>query len=1258
MLRTHSRHHATTPTTHPRSGARARLRASLVGLAVLLTAAGLPNVTAQAAPSSPAGFEIPSAALVRSLGDIDPDNTAPANNPFICQFLAQVYGITDCNAFLPISTPGMGITLGGIGAGNFQINQSGTFGPWWFGGSQGENHRYEVRALSQAAFHVYEKVGSSQATVTTLATDGPTPDAGEEDVRSWDSPLAGWNTLDKGDASYSALYPFGWMDYNTEKLSTDVELRFYSPIVAGEDQRTSLPVAYFDVQITNPKSEAAEVSAMFTMPNVAGHEGIKPVTVREGLTSQYHEEDGIKAVTLSSDSDANTADAYKSEWTIAAKPAAGQTVSYVTSWNASGDGSDIYTDFADGTLDNGSLDSSATAGAVAVKATLQPGETTTIPFVLTWDFPQVSFTVDYNNPDKANVTTWMRRYTEYYGARTNATNDYVAGSYPFHQSYNIAKDALADKDKNLADVLAWWSPIAKSTTYPDWLKQAALNQVSNLPFHTALWENGLVENRFDPATELADTYPERIPSDRAGNDVPGTHNYVGVDANGGGASTNGMGGEIAIFSQVVYSDLFPNIERDRMRARAEMVMDPNTEGDPGDADLTSREGGNPFISWHQGYGAEPGKSAFIDRPANSLYRMYDYAQRSGDKEFLNYVYPAMLRTIGFLEDLVPDDYALPEDPGNDTFNPVFKGMPNWANDGDTASRFDSYNSSLYILALEAMIEAGKLHGESATQLDKWQAELDAARGDFEKLFWIEEDGIYQYRALVDTKKASDAQFLSQWLAERSGLDNVVDYKHYLTHLETITLSASTNAMADYATAAYTVSAGKIYGNDALVQKGLALGQTVANGIWHNATNPVEFNAGINSSSTSNLYPGWEGVLSVWQILTSLDTQVSKAALSETVDAADGLVETDYTLSTWASFLAARDAAVKAMWSNSAPQTQLNSVQQKLAAATAALAMRASDTAITSLLIEVAEPLAGLDSFTPESLAVLKAALAEAKAAYEARADRTQAELDATSAKLKAAIEGLETKATPADKAVLQHVYEGAKALSNATGSYTSASWSKLQSELADARQVLDDASATQTQIDAAVKELNTALVSLQLAQPVATKVKLNQSQLRLVKGKSFTLEDAVYYSDGKAAYTGKVTWKSSNTKIATVNSNGVVKAKKTGSVTITATAKDVTASGQTPSTSINVTVVKSKGKAKVAKVTANVPKTLKVEQTVYITGKYSSARATGIKVKYTTSKPDVVFIDRAGRIVAVSKGTAYVRITAGGKAKTYKITVK
>jgi uncharacterized protein YjdB len=68
-----------------------------------------------------------------------------------------------------------------------------------------------------------------------------------------------------------------------------------------------------------------------------------------------------------------------------------------------------------------------------------------------------------------------------------------------------------------------------------------------------------------------------------------------------------------------------------------------------------------------------------------------------------------------------------------------------------------------------------------------------------------------------------------------------------------------------------------------------------------------------------------------------------------------------------------------------------------------------------------------------------------------------------------------------------------------------------------------------------------------------TKVKMNKKTATIKKGKKLTLKATVTPSD---ANSRKVTWKSSNKKIATVNSKGKVTAKKKGKVTITAIAKD------------------------------------------------------------------------------------------------------
>ena len=109
-------------------------------------------------------FSHPQAAVVQSLGNIAGGLCYPGAG-------------NGCDGTTPGRTipslPGMGIALGGVGAGSFMLNDSGTFGPWNFGGSQYSNGEYQTRILPQAAFHVREQLAGKPATVTTLATKGP-----------------------------------------------------------------------------------------------------------------------------------------------------------------------------------------------------------------------------------------------------------------------------------------------------------------------------------------------------------------------------------------------------------------------------------------------------------------------------------------------------------------------------------------------------------------------------------------------------------------------------------------------------------------------------------------------------------------------------------------------------------------------------------------------------------------------------------------------------------------------------------------------------------------------------------------------------------------------------------------------------------------------------------------------------------------------------------------------------------------------------
>ncbi|MDR3201855.1 MAG: GDSL-type esterase/lipase family protein [Bifidobacteriaceae bacterium] len=172
-----------------------------------------------------------------------------------------------------------------------------------------------------------------------------------------------------------------------------------------------------------------------------------------------------------------------------------------------------------------------------------------------------------------------------------------------------------------------------------------------------------------------------------------------------------------------------------------------------------------------------------------------------------------------------------------------------------------------------------------------------------------------------------------------------------------------------------------------------------------------------------------------------------------------------------------------------------------------------------------------------------------------------------------------------------------------------------------------------------------------LAKGVA-KVKTAQKRLRLVKGTSITIPALAYTGAGK---TVKAKPKSSKPKVASITAKGKIKAKRVGQSRIVYTAGGKKAT-------LKVTVVAKKpaaAQAEVASVKARgVPKKMKVGAVAYAAGSYSPATAVAAKLKYSSSKRSVVAVDKAGRLRAKAKGTAKIKVKAGGKSKVYSVRVR
>ena len=168
-----------------------------------------------------------------------------------------------------------------------------------------------------------------------------------------------------------------------------------------------------------------------------------------------------------------------------------------------------------------------------------------------------------------------------------------------------------------------------------------------------------------------------------------------------------------------------------------------------------------------------------------------------------------------------------------------------------------------------------------------------------------------------------------------------------------------------------------------------------------------------------------------------------------------------------------------------------------------------------------------------------------------------------------------------------------------------------------------------------------------------SKVTLNTNAIKWPVGRSGSFTATVLPTN---ATNKAVTWKSSDTKVATVSSAGKLTAVAPGMATITCTAQD--GSGKYATCEVTVT----KPVVKVTSVTLN---TNAISWPVGRSGSFTAtvlpSDATDKSVTWKSSNTKVATVSSAGKLTAVAPGTATITCTAqdgSGKYATCKVTVK
>lgn len=663
--------------------------------------------------------------------------------------------------------PWHGMPLGGFGAGCLGRSPRGEFNLWHIDGGE-----HVFQTIPACQFSVFEQVGDrtrAYALSTEAATDGS---------------LSAWNwypasTAADATGTYHALYPRSWFVYENV-FQAALTCEQFSPIWADCYQETSYPVAVFQWTAHNPTDQPITLSILLTWQNLVGWftNALKSpeVKVRDDGSPVYEyqcrwgqstdnfnrllgDQQRIGIVMTGQEENASL-DPVEGEgqWAIATplNPHLYE-VFYHTRWNPQGDGADLWQTFEqDGSLPDVDDETPAGAGeqigaAIAVRLTLQPGQTRQIPFVLAWDFPVTEF---------ATGIEYFRRYTDFFGRSGE-------------NAWAIARTALKHQITWREKILAWQAPILDREDLPGWFKMALFNELYDLTDGGTLWT---AADERDPIGQFA---------------VLECIDYRWYESL-----------DVRLYGSFALLMLFPELEKAVVRAFARAI--PASDDTPrvigyyytigADSPTAVRKiaGATPHDLgapnehvWEKtNYTSYQDCNLWKDLPSDFVLQVYRAYWLTGatDREFLTECWAAIVQTLTYLKSFDRDGDGIPENGGapDQTFD-------DWKLQGVSA-----YCGGLWLAALEAAIAIGQIliADEVPDQSDAiqpsveiFQTWLDQSRPVYQAKLW---NGQY-YR--LDSDSGSDVvmadQLCGQFYARLLQLPDIVPQDCARSALQTV-----------------------------------------------------------------------------------------------------------------------------------------------------------------------------------------------------------------------------------------------------------------------------------------------------------------------------------------------------------------------------------------------------------------------------------------------------------------------------------------
>ena len=269
--------------------------------------------------------------------------------------------------------------LGGIGTGTVSLGGRGQLCNWEL-----VNRPSKGFAPRNAFFALYARPAGGEA--VTRALEGPLPAFLYEGDRG--SKAANHSLPRFRNCRFEAAYPLGQVHLSDPDVPVEVRLEAFNPLVPGDVDASSIPVAVLRFVLRNRTSRRVDVSVCGNMENFIGTDGNNGAPVKNinefrrdgkrGWQGIYMHSTGVDPVGECSGTLALVTDA--------------ANVSHRTAWPQLSWGNtllDYWDDFSsDGILEEReSAGQDAPTASLAARLDLGPRETKTVTFLLAWRFP-------------------------------------------------------------------------------------------------------------------------------------------------------------------------------------------------------------------------------------------------------------------------------------------------------------------------------------------------------------------------------------------------------------------------------------------------------------------------------------------------------------------------------------------------------------------------------------------------------------------------------------------------------------------------------------------------------------------------------------------------------------------------------------------------------------------------------------------------------------------------------------------------------